>query len=77
MTLSTAGSDFNTLLGVYTGTSLGHLHSVTGNDNASHDSVTSAVTFRAVAGTTYHFAVDGYAGATGNIVLTLQGLAGT
>ncbi len=75
MTLSTVGSDFDTLLGVYTGKSLGRLHSVTTNDNTAQDVVTSAVTFQAVAGVTYHFAVDGEAGATGDIVLTLQAAA--
>ena len=32
----------------------------------------SAVTFTAVAGTTYYIAVDGYNGATGNLVLNLS-----
>ncbi len=72
MTLTTAGSNFDTLLGVYTGTSVSTLQTVAANDDASRQTLTSAVTFSAVAGTTYYFDVDGYNGATGNITLTLS-----
>jgi hypothetical protein len=40
------------------------------DDPAGH-TLTSSLTFSAVAGTTYYFAVDGYHGATGNITLNL------
>ncbi len=71
VTVSLAGSDFDTLLGVYTGASVGALTELAGNDNASAGLLTSRVTFTATAGATYHFAVDGKAGATGAIVLRL------
>jgi subtilase family serine protease len=71
VTLTTAGSDFDTVLGVYKGKVVSGLTLVTQNDDASFDQLTSVVTFKATAGTTYHFAVDGYNGAAGNIVLTL------
>jgi hypothetical protein len=62
-TITTEGSSFDTLLGVYTGSSVGSLTEVTSNDDANFplDS-TSSVTFNASAGTTYRIAVDGYDG---------------
>jgi subtilase family serine protease len=71
VSLSTAGSNFDTMLGVYTGSSVGALAQVAANDDASVYTLTSAVTFNAVAGTTYHIRIDGYNGAQGSIVLTL------
>jgi hypothetical protein len=73
-TVTTAGSDFDTLLGVYTGSSVGSLTLVASNDDASGSDQTSSVTFNAVAGTTYRIAVDGYDGPShglheGHIVL--------
>jgi hypothetical protein len=72
VTLSTAGSDFDTMLGVYTGTSVSALTKVAANDDVSYYDVTSQVTFNAVAGRTYHIRIDGYNAAQGNIVLTLS-----
>jgi hypothetical protein len=72
VSLTTLGSNFDTLLGVYTGTSVSKLILVASNDDASRSTLTSALTFKAVAGTTYHFVVDGYNGVTGNIVLKLS-----
>ena len=69
--INTAGSDFNTLLGVYTGTAVNALTVVASNDDAPA-SVTSAVSFMATAGTTYQIAVDGFNGATGNITLNIS-----
>jgi hypothetical protein len=82
VTVTTAGSNFDTLLAVYTGTSVGGLTvALTPNNTAArnddipdvagvHDT-TSGVTFVATAGTLYKIAVDGYPqdNATGNIVL--------
>jgi hypothetical protein len=73
-TVTTAGSDFDTLLGVYTGSSVGSLTLVASNDDVSGSNQTSSVTFNAVAGTTYRIAVDGYNGPShglheGHIVL--------
>jgi len=72
VTLNTQGSSFDTLLAVYTGSSVSSLAQVASNDDspAGH-TLTSALTFNAVAGTTYYFAVDGYRGATGSITLNL------
>ncbi len=60
----TCTADYDTLLGVYTGTSLDDLELVAGNDDdcASGDFPTlqSSVTFAATAGTTYWIAVDGF-----------------
>jgi hypothetical protein len=67
--LETTGSPLDTLLAVYTGSSVGSLSLVASNDNFSGS--TSLVTFSAVAGTEYRFAVDGWAGREGLISLTL------
>ena len=66
--IDTIGSMFNTTLGVYVGSTVGSLSLVAGDDD-SGGSLTSKVSFAATAGTTYRIAVDGYAGATGTIVL--------
>ncbi len=68
-TLSTAGSSFDTLLAVYTGTSLTNLTPVASDDDQG-GYYTSEVTFNVKGGTTYSIAVDGAYGAEGNIVLT-------
>ena len=68
VTFTTFGSSFNTLLGVFTGTAVADLTVVASNDDYG-DGVTSSVTFLANSGTTYHIAVDGYNGASGNVVL--------
>jgi alpha-tubulin suppressor-like RCC1 family protein len=69
--LSTAGSDFDTLLAVYTGSVINQLHQIAGNDDESASLRTSRVSFTATAGATYYFAVDGWAADTGQIVLRL------
>ena len=72
VTFNTAGTGFDTLLGVYTGSSVSGLTTVASNDDiqASVGNRTSAVTFNASAGTTYYIAVDGYSGASGSYTLT-------
>ena len=72
VTVDTIGSSFNTLLAVYTGTTLASLNLVTSNDDIGGGITQSRVTFNAVAGTTYDIAVDGFNGATGNLILTLD-----
>ena len=62
--MSTLGSDYDTLLAVYTGSSLSGLTVVGSNDNAATGDTTSRVQFTAVAGQTYIIAVDGTGGAT-------------
>ncbi len=66
--ISTAGSGFDTLLAVYTGSNTSSLTLVVANDDADWD-YTSTVGFDAVAGTQYQIAVDGWAASQGQIVL--------
>ena len=73
--ITTVGSNFDTLLGVYTGTSVGALTTIASNNNSG--GVTSSVTFNAVAGTIYRIAVDGNNGATGNVTLNWTLTPGT
>ncbi len=72
VTIDTIGSSFNTLLAVYTGTSLGTLSLVASNDDIGPGTPQSSVTFNATAGTVYQIAVDGFNGASGNLILTLN-----
>ena len=75
VTISLAGSSFNTVLGVYTGTTIGALTEVAANDDSGAAN-TSQVTFNATAGTTYQICVDGSGDAQGNIQMSiLQGSA--
>lgn len=69
--ISTEGSSFDTLLGVYTGNSLNDLTPIAGSDDSIEGNLTSKVFFKAQAGTTYHIAVDGYNGALGTIKLKI------
>ena len=66
--ISTAGSNFDTLLATYTGSNLANLTLIAANDDTKTGQ-SSAVSFAAVAGQTYRIAVDGYAGLTGNVTL--------
>jgi hypothetical protein len=68
MECDTIGSAFNTVLGVYTGSSVSNLSLVASDDDAGGNG-TSRLTFSAVAGTTYQIAVDGDHGI---IVLNLR-----
>lgn len=70
VTINTVNSTFDTVLAVYTGTTVGGLTAVASDDD-SGGSGTSLLTFNAVAGTTYQVAVDGYGGATGTINLLI------
>jgi hypothetical protein len=70
VTVNTAGSNFDTTLGIYTGNSVSSLNTITTNDD--YNGITSLVNFSAIAGTTYQIAVDGYFAATGNINLALN-----
>jgi hypothetical protein len=68
LTLSTLGSGFDTLLGVYTGANVWSLTSVAASDDYS--GLTSQVSFAASAGVTYRIAVDGFVATTGGVTLT-------
>jgi hypothetical protein len=70
LTVSTAGSTFDTLLGVYTGSPVSALTKIAANDDAA-GTLTSKTQLLADAGTTYSIAVDGYLGATGTISMTI------
>ena len=85
-TLDTRGSHFDTLLAVYTGSSVAALTPIAANDDITPGIVqASTVTITATAGTTYRIAVDGFnnedgAGAdSGGITLNLafSGTLGT
>jgi hypothetical protein len=71
-TITTKKSDFDTLLAVYTGSSITSLTLVASNDDISTIVHQSSVSFSAQAGTTYQIAVDGYAGAVGTVVLNIN-----
>jgi hypothetical protein len=58
VTVTTSGSSFDTVLAIYTGTSLGALRPVAANDDVGLRSFSQA-SFNAIAGTNYYFAVDG------------------
>ena len=75
VTITTLGSNYDTLLAVYTGNSVGALTAIVKNDDVDTQGgiVTSTVTFNATAGIVYKIAVDGFDGDTGNIVLNWSG----
>jgi len=73
VTVDTFGSSFDTLLAVYTGSSISDLTLVAGDDDDG-PVLGSVVTFVGVAGTAYQIVVDGYNGATGAVVLTVSQL---
>ncbi len=63
VTVGTCGTDFTTVIGVFTGTQLGELTEVAGNYNSEGPGCPSfdgrEVTFKATSGTVYEIAVDG------------------
>jgi hypothetical protein len=68
LTVDTQGSGFDTVVGIYRGTSVGSLTLVADNDNAgghNYSRAAGAVT----GGTTYRIKVDGKAGAIGPVIL--------
>jgi len=66
--ISTAGSNFDTLLAVYTGSALTNLVQVAANDDINADK-SSAVSLAVVSGQVYRIVVDGYTGLSGNVTL--------
>jgi hypothetical protein len=66
----TTGSAFDTLLAVYTGRAVEALTPIASNDDDDEGvATTSRVSLRAVRGTVYHIAVDGWRAAAGAITL--------
>ena len=73
VTISTAGSSFDTLLGVYTGTALSFLTEVASNDDENYPTIyTSKVVFDVTAGQNYQIAVDGYGADSGTVQVSVQ-----
>jgi hypothetical protein len=68
VTFRTAGSRIDTVLAAYTGTSISQLVPVASDDD-SGEYLSSRITFRARAQTTYHIAVDSFGGRPGKFVL--------
>lgn len=79
-TATTLGSNFDTMLGVYTGAAVNALTSIASNDDQEPPAPnspptrirTSIVSFNATAGTTYFFAVDGWDAAFGAVTFNLN-----
>lgn len=72
LTISTRGSLFDTLLGVYTGNTVNSLSLVAENDDINPGVLQSSVTFTASKGTVYRIVVDGYENKIGKIILTVS-----
>jgi outer membrane protein assembly factor BamB len=71
ITLTTAGSGLDTVLALYTGTTLATLRRIAANDDASATVNTSLLTVDVTPGTTYTIAVTGKSGATGLVTFRL------
>lgn len=72
--ITTVGSDFDTMVAVYTGNSVGSLTRLAFNDDQVNGSVrTSNLTFNPIAGTTYKIAVDGWGRDAGTVKLNWNG----
>lgn len=68
-TFDTRGSAFDTLLAVYTGPNISSLVEIASDEDRG-GFLTSQLQFNAVAGTVYHIVVDGFLGASGQLVLS-------
>jgi len=68
--LSTQGSSYDTLLAVYSGSSLGGLTPLAGNDDSGAGGVWSRVSLSVTSGTVYRIAVDGWNGNSGSVALS-------
>ena len=71
VTISTSGSDYDTVLAVYTGTSISTLALVAQNDDGDSIGLQSSVRIPVSSETTYQIAVDGFSIATGNVVISI------
>ncbi len=74
VTFTTAGSTFDTMMGVYTGTSVSGLTREPSavSDDDSGGFLTSKVSFNAAVGQEYEIVVDGNHGASGHVILSWQ-----
>jgi|GEM_PF-1730918 len=71
-TVNTGGSTFTTLLGVYTGSTVGGLTPVASNDGVNNSSGRASLKFDPVPGKQYYIALDGYNGQSGAAVLNFR-----
>ncbi len=69
LNLNSYGSNFDTLLAVYTGNAIGSLSGTAANDNDGTAGGTSGLVWQVHSGTVYSFVVDGVAGETGSVAL--------
>jgi hypothetical protein len=76
--LTTAGTPFSTLLGVYTGNNVAALTRIASDSNSGGVTNRSIVKFNPVSGQTYFIAVDGVNAASGriNLALSVSGTSG-
>ena len=76
VSIKTTGTNFKTLLGVYTGSSVSDLTVVASDNGSTHSTGKAAVTFvvptQAQVGTQYYIALDGYNGQSGSNVFTFN-----
>lgn len=73
VTITTAGSRFDTTLAIYTGTALSNLKPIVSNDDVDRGVIRySSVSFPAFTGQTYWIAVDGWNGDSGPVTLNLN-----
>lgn len=71
--IDTVGSGLgNTILAIYTGSSIDNLTPVASNEDINNGDYQSRIQFRAIGGTTYQIAVDGYGSDTGDITLNID-----
>ena len=70
--LSTRFSNFDTVIGVYTGTAINNLTPVASNDDDPTGLQTSAIIFNAIAGAEYYILIGGFGPASGNVVFALN-----
>ena len=72
LSVSTMGSNYDTMLAVYTGSAVGALTVLPdgANDDAGGGLLSSSVGVSVTAGTTYRIVVDGYGGHSGDSILT-------
>jgi len=71
VTISTDGSELDTVLSVYVGSTVASLALVAENDDPRVGEFHARVTFQATVGTVYRIAVDGYRSAMGLVKLTV------
>ncbi len=76
ITVSTCGSDFNTVLAVYTGSCASLTEIACNDDNGpACPTVQASLSFSGTAGTAYFIMAGGYGGASGNLTVLVTGPA--